>query len=153
MAMKRRKTTRKKTTRRKAAAPRRSMRTHRSTTDRLKDTWYATLSALTSAEENIEKQVRVLLKRNKISTKDASAMLKDLRTLIDRERKKGLRDLESRLSRLQGRLRKERKALARMVNEAVEGTLASFNIPSRHEVAELTRKVDHLSRKIDAFKR
>jgi polyhydroxyalkanoate synthesis regulator phasin len=150
MAMKRRKKT---TTRRKGAAPRRSVRARRSTTNRLKDTWYATLSALTSAEENIEKQVRVLLKRNKISTKDASAMLKDLRTLIDRERKKGLRELESRLSSLQGRLRKERKVLSRLVNEAVEGTLASFNIPSRHEVAELTRKVDHLSRKIDAFKR
>ena len=150
MAMKRRKKT---TTRRKGAARRRSVRGPRSTTDRLKDTWYATLSALTSAEGNIEKQVRVLLKRNKISTKDASAMLKDLRTLIDRERKKRLRELESRLSNLQGRLRKERKVLARMVNEAVEGTLATFNIPSRHEVAELTRKVDQLSRKIDAFKR
>ena len=150
MAMKRKKKT---TTRRKGAAPRRSARTPRSTTDRLKDTWYATLSALTSAEENVEKQVRGLLKRNKIGTKDASAMLKDLRTLIDRERKKGLRDLESRLSSLQGRLRKERKVLARMVNEAVEGTLATFNIPSRHEVAELTRKVDQLSRKIGAFKR
>jgi hypothetical protein len=40
-----------------------------------------------------------------------------------------------------------------MVDDAVKRGLAAFNIPSRHEVAELTRKVDELSRKIDGFKR
>jgi vacuolar-type H+-ATPase subunit H len=141
-----------KTKRRKTARPGRAARAGRTTGDRLRDTWYATLSALTSAEQNLEKQVRVLLKKNKIGTRDAATMLKDARSLIDRERKKAVRELERRISDLQERLRKERKALARMVNEAVQATLATFNIPSRHEVAELTRKVAQLSKKIDAFK-
>lgn len=125
----------------------------RSTGDRLRDTWYATLSALTSAEENLEQQVRLLLKRNKISTKDASGMIDDVRSLIGRERKRALKELEARIGTLQGRVRKERKALSRLVSDTVQGTLSRFNIPSRQEVAELTRKVDQLSRKIDAFPR
>jgi polyhydroxyalkanoate synthesis regulator phasin len=142
-----------KTKRRKTAHPRRAARPPRTAGDRLRDTWYATLSALTSAEESLEKQARLLLKKNKISTRDAATMLKDVRSLIGRERKKAVRELEGRVTDLQGRLRKERKALSRMVNEAVQGTLATFNIPSRHEVAELTRKVAQLSKKIDTFKR
>jgi polyhydroxyalkanoate synthesis regulator phasin len=35
----------------------------------------------------------------------------------------------------------------------VQAALSAVNIPSRHEVHELTRKVDELSRKIDRFKR
>lgn len=141
-----------KTKRRKTERPRRAARPMRSTGDRLRDTWYATLSALTSAEESLEKQVRFLLKKNKINTRDAATMLKDVRALIDRERRKAVRELERRVSDLQGRLRKERKTLSRMVDEAVQGTLATFNIPSRQEVAELTRKVAQLSKKIDTFK-
>jgi hypothetical protein len=33
----------------------------------------------------------------------------------------------------------------------VRGALAALNIPSRHEINELTRKVDELSRKIDGM--
>ena len=40
-----------------------------------------------------------------------------------------------------------------MVDDAVQGALATFNIPSRQEVPELTRKVNELSRKIDSLKR
>jgi hypothetical protein len=58
-----------------------------------------------------------------------------------------------RLAALQVRAARERKALSKFVDHSVKGTLAAFNIPSRHEVAELTRKVDELSRKIDTFKR
>ena len=39
------------------------------------------------------------------------------------------------------------------MDEALQSALASFNIPTRQEVHELTRKVDELSRKIDRFKR
>ncbi len=140
---------------RKAPHPARVARTasHAKTAGaRLKDTWYATLGALTSAEENLEKQVRRLLKRNKITTGDASAMLKDVGALIGRERRKALKDLDARMKALQARVRKERKAVSRSVNDAVQAALAAVNIPSRHEVHELTRKVDELSRKIDRFK-
>jgi polyhydroxyalkanoate synthesis regulator phasin len=141
---------------RKAPHPARAARTApraKTASARLKDTWYATLGALTSAEENLEKQVRRLLKRNKVTTRDASAMLKDVGALIGRERRKALKDLDARMKALQARVRNERKAVSRTVNDAVEAALAAVNIPSRHEVHELTRKVDELSRKIDRFKR
>jgi RNA polymerase-binding transcription factor DksA len=93
-----------------------------------------------------------LLKRNKITTKDASEAIADFRHRVERERKKALKEIEGRVSSLQTRVRKERKAAAKMVDEAVKGALVAFNIPSRQEVAELTRKVDELSRKIDGFK-
>jgi polyhydroxyalkanoate synthesis regulator phasin len=130
---------------RKGAAPRAA--------DRLRETWSQTLASLSSAEAAVEKQVRRLLQRNRISTKDASTLLKDVSALLTRERRKAARQLETRLVALQARARKERKAVARMADDAVQGALAAFNIPSRQEVQELTRKVDQLSRKIDSFRR
>jgi polyhydroxyalkanoate synthesis regulator phasin len=141
---------------RKVAHPRRMARTARvrkTATSRLRDTWYATLGALTSAEENLEKQIRVLLKRNKITTRDASAMLQDIGALIGRERRKALKELDARMKALQTRVRKERKVVRRTIDDAVQAALAAVNIPSRHEVHELTRKVDELSKKIDRFRR
>src|SRR5260370_41736564 len=96
----------------KASHPKRVPRTAADTktaSARLRETWYATLGALTSAEENLEKQIRRLLKRNKVTTSDASAMLKDIGALIGRERRKALKDLDSRLKVLQARERKERE--------------------------------------------
>jgi polyhydroxyalkanoate synthesis regulator phasin len=145
-----------KTVGRKAAHPERAARRAQGTkpaSTRLRDTWYATLGALTSAEESLEKQIRRLLKRNKVTTTDASAMLKDIGALIGRERRKALKDLDARMKALQARVRKERKVVSRTVHDAVQAALAAVNIPSRHEVHELTRKVDELSRKIDRFKR
>jgi polyhydroxyalkanoate synthesis regulator phasin len=121
--------------------------------DRLRKTWATTVEAITSAESDLEKQVKSLLKRNKISTKDASAMFKDLSALVGRERKKALREFEHRLGAIQTRAVKQRKVVGRAVDEALQSALASFNIPTRQEVHELTRKVDELSRKIDRFKR
>ncbi len=121
--------------------------------ERLRQTWTSTVEAITAAESDLEKQVKALLHRNKISTKDASAMFKDLSALVGRERKKALRDLETRMSAIQARAVKQRKVVGAAVDDAVQGALARFNLPTRHEVRELTRKVDELSRKIDRFKR
>jgi polyhydroxyalkanoate synthesis regulator phasin len=77
----------------------------------------------------------MLLKKNKISAREAASALKALRVRVERERKK------------------ERKVVGRRVDEAVQGALAAFNIPSRREVAELTRKIEELSKKIDSLKR
>jgi hypothetical protein len=43
--------------------------------------------------------------------------------------------------------------VGRMASDAAQSALAAFNIPSRKEVQELTRKVDQLSRKIDSLRR
>lgn len=121
--------------------------------DVLRNTWASTLGALTSAQTEMEKQIRLLLKKNKITAKDAAGMLKELSARIAAERKRALKELESRMKTVQTRLKKERKAVGRIVDDAVQGALATFNIPSRQEIGELTRKVDELSKKIDSFGR
>ncbi len=119
----------------------------------LRDTWQQTLEALTSAEREVEKQVRRLMKHNKISAKEAKTMLDSLGARLQVQRKRALKELESRMKTLQARVKKDRKAASRVLDDAVRGALAALNIPSRREVAELTRKVEELSRKIDSLKR
>lgn len=135
----------------KSTVPRPEVR--KGAAERLRQTWTSTLDAITAAESDLEKQVKTVLQRNQISTKDASAMFKDLSALVGRERKKALRDLETRLVAIQARAVKQRKAVGEAVDDALQGALARFNLPTRSEVRELTRKVDELSRKIDRFKR
>jgi len=100
---------------------------------RLRKTWQATLGAIGSPE--------------------TAAALKKLGTRVERERKKAMKDLAAGAKTLQTRMEAESKGLKRVVDDAVKGALAAFNIPSREEVADLTRKVADLSRKIDSFKR
>ncbi len=123
------------------------------TTARLRQTWAATLEALTAAEREIGRQVKGLLKKNNIDPKQARATLRTLGARVQSQRKRALAEMDARLSALQLRLEKERKVIGRSVDEAVQGALAAFNIPSRREVAELTRKVEALTRKIDGLKR
>jgi hypothetical protein len=138
-------TTKKKTTRKKASTK------ARSTADVLKEKWEAAVAALTAAEAQVEQQVRQFVAKNKVG-QDATRTFNDLRQKVERERKKAARELEGRLKGFQGRLKVERKNLGRRVDDAVHRALVAFNIPSRQEVAELTRKVDELSRKIDGFR-
>jgi len=99
--------------------------------NRIRETWDAAVEAVTSAEAEAERQLRLLLARNRIEPKKARAAL----------------------AAVGKRVEKERRNLSRLVEEAVRGTLVALNIPSRHEVSELTRKVDELSRKIDGYRR
>jgi hypothetical protein len=91
--------------------------------------------------------------------KRGTLLLTRLRTRVERdghkalrEGRKALRQVEARRAELQARLRRDRVSFGRRVDEAVRGTLVRFNIPNRREIAELTRKVEDLSRKIDAFR-
>jgi poly(hydroxyalkanoate) granule-associated protein len=79
------------------------------------------------------------------------ALVGQIRSRLDTEGRKAYRQLEARLADLQQRLGRDKASLGRRVDETVRGTLARLNIPSRREIAELTRKVEELSRKIDAF--
>jgi phosphate uptake regulator len=71
-----------------------------------------------------------MLRRNRITPGDAGAALASLRA----------------------RLERERRSLGRTLDAAVHGALARINVPSREEVAELTRKVDELSRRIEGLR-
>jgi hypothetical protein len=119
----------------------------------LQQRWNATLKGLTAAQRAAEKQVGLLLERNRIGRDEAGAALKQLAARFARERRKLARQLDGSLKTFQGRLRKQRKVAAHNVGEAVHRTLAALNIPSRQEIAELTAKVSALSRKIDNLKR
>ena len=119
----------------------------------LRERWDATVSALTAAEAAVERQVRTLMKKNRINPRDASANLEELGKRFGRERKKLLKQVGTRMKGVQGRLKKERKVVGRRIDDAVRATLAALNIPSRREVAELTSKVETLSRKIDSLRR
>lgn len=119
----------------------------------LRDTWHSTLTALTAAEQVVEKQVRELLKRNRISSKDASRLMRELGSRAEVERRKAMKELDATLGSLQSRMKKERKVVGKAVGEAVTGALSSLNIPSRREVMELTKKVDQLGAKIDTYRK
>ena len=116
----------------------------------LRETWEKALSSLSAAEAELQKQVRSLMNGKGIGA-EAAESLRNLRHRLDRERRKLAREIESRVSSLQARVKKERKSAVRMVDDTVRGALAALNIPSRHEINELTRKVDELSRKIDGM--
>lgn len=119
----------------------------------LRTTWNNTVDTLTSAEQQVEKQVKGLLKKNTLNVGEAADRLKHLQARVEKERKKGLKQFEARFKSLQARAKKERHNVAKLASEAVQSTLAALNIPSRHEVAELTRKVDELSRRIDRLRK
>jgi hypothetical protein len=89
------------------------------------------------------------MKERQITGRDASAALRDLRKRLEKERRRVARTLDARLGEVQARLMKEGRALGRSAEEGVERALGALNIPSRQEVARLTRKVEELTRKLD----
>ena len=119
----------------------------------LREAWDNTLQGLTRAEAEIAKQVRALLKKNKLNVHDAAELLLRLRSSAAKERKRGMKELEARLKVLQARVKKEGVNVAKMAEEGVQSALAALNIPSRREVAELTRKVEELSKRLGALRR
>ena len=104
----------------------RAVRNARSTGEMMRETWGAAVGAFTAAEEEMARQLRDLMRRNRISAADASAAL----------------------AGLTARLARERKSLGRTLDGALHGALASLDIPSRREVADLTRKVDQLTQRL-----
>jgi len=127
--------------------------TGRSAAEVARSAWQQAVEAVVSAEQQGEKQVRHLLKKNKLGGKEAAQVVADLRGRFERERKKASKGLDVQLKALQARIQKERALAGKRVGQAVQHTLASLNIPSRREISDLTRKVEELSRKIDALKR
>jgi len=117
----------------------------------IKEKWDTTVKSIASAQSQMEKQIQKLVRKNKLGS-DAAKALKDFRARAEKEGRKAVKNVESRLSTLQARVDRERRNLGRLIDDGVHATLVALNIPSRQEVAELTRKVNELSRKIDNFK-
>lgn len=119
----------------------------------LREGWKSALGALSKAEAEVETQVRRLLRNNKINVEDAAELLREFRKSVDKERKRGMKELEGRLGELRERVRKGGRNVAKMADGAVQSGLAALNIPSRREVALLTRRVEELSRRIGTLRR
>jgi len=119
----------------------------------LREGWKTALEALSKAEAGVETRVKALLRNNKLNVEDGAELLREFRKSVDNERQRAMKDLEVRLSGLQQRVRKEGKNVAKMADDAVQSGLAALNIPSRREVALLTRKVEELSKRIGTLRR
>ena len=119
----------------------------------LREGWKTALEALSKAEAGVETRVKALLRNNKLNVEDGAELLREFRKSVDNERQRAMKDLEVRLSGLQQRVRKEGKNVAKMADDAVQSGLAALNIPSRREVALLTRKVEELSKRIGTMRR
>jgi len=119
----------------------------------LREGWHTALEALSKAEAGVETRVKALLRNNKLNVEDGAELLREFRKSVDKERQRAMKDLEVRLAGLQQRVRKEGKNVAKMADDAVQSGLAALNIPSRREVALLTRKVEELSKRIGTLRR
>ncbi|HVQ31558.1 MAG TPA: phasin family protein [Vicinamibacteria bacterium] len=146
-------TKKKKATSRKRTAKKTSTPSASTTGARIRVAWADAVKALGSAQANLEGELKKVLERNRIGTKDAATLLKDVRALAERQRKRAARELKARAAQIQTRVKKEGKVASRAVDEAVRSALAALNIPSRAEVANLTRKVEELTKKVAARRR
>lgn len=144
------------TTRRKASRPalkarrsaRKAVQNARTAGDMMRETWSAAVTALTSAEEQMAHQLRLMLRRNHITPAAAATALSDLRERFTRERTRARRRIDEGVGDIAARLDQERKVVSRALDSAVHGALASFDIPTRREVAQLTKKVEELTRRV-----
>ncbi|HEX9190200.1 MAG TPA: phasin family protein [Vicinamibacteria bacterium] len=122
-------------------------------TKRIAKTWDDTREALGTAEAVVEKKVRAFVKKSGVDTRKATEMVAAWRDRVEKERRRAKKQVEARIATLQARAKKERRAMGRRVDDAVQSALGALNIPTRHEVHELTRRVEELSKKIDGFRR
>ncbi len=101
----------------------------------------------------LEQRARALMKTSGVDPDKAAERLAALRQRLDRERRKAVKRVEGRLVGLRARARKERRVLTSKADEAVHRALVALDIPSRKELHELTRRIEDLTRKIDALQR
>ncbi len=95
-----------------------------------KDIWLAALGACSLAEEEATAFVKKLVERGSLSGEEGKNLLDELKAKL----KSGGGDI------------------GRLLEIGVSKTLERFNIPSKDEIRELTRKVDELVKKMDTFR-
>jgi polyhydroxyalkanoate synthesis regulator phasin len=120
---------------------------------RLERTWEDTRAALSSAEAVVEKRVKALVERSGVDARQARETLAAWRHRLERERRKAMKQVGSRLAVLHSRAKNERRALSHAVDDVVRRALAALNVPSRDEIHDLTRRIEELSQKIDRLRR
>jgi poly(hydroxyalkanoate) granule-associated protein len=120
---------------------------------RLQSTWNDTRKALRSAEATVGKRVAALVKRSGLEPREVMRQAELWRARLDREGKKARKRVQARLVELKQRAGRDRRSLTRSVDDAVARALAALNIPSRHEIQQLSRRVEQLSQRVGARRR
>jgi poly(hydroxyalkanoate) granule-associated protein len=123
------------------------------TTDRLQEAWKTAGGALHTAQTEAERQLAKALKKNRFHAREVRDGVDAFRKRFERERRRLAREFDRQVESIGDRVQQERQNLVDAIDEGVRNGLAALNIPSRKEVAELTRKVERLSHRIDSLRR
>ena len=115
--------------------------------ERGRDVWLAGLGALVVAEEESTKLYSNVVERSKQLGEDSADLFN---SLVKRGRdmeNQGLKRIDETVDDLET----QQKRLTNRVEDALENVLERFGVPTRAEVKSLTKKVDTLSKKVDAL--
>jgi polyhydroxyalkanoate synthesis repressor PhaR len=88
-------------------------------------------TALTTAEEEIDKVVKTLVKEKDLSSADAKRLRKELAGYLDNSR----------------------KWVSRQVDQRIKDVLGAMNLASTEQVAELSKKIEALTEQIDRLEK
>ena len=83
---------------------RKAVQNARTAGDMMRETWSAAVTALTSAEEEMARQLRLMLRRNHITPAAAATALSDLRERFTRERNRARRRIDEGVGDFSARL-------------------------------------------------
>ncbi len=118
---------------------------------RLAKGWDETRQALAVGGAALGERARAFARTRGVDLDKAADRLAGLGGRLDRERRKAAKRVEHRLLLLRGLAQQERGAFARRAEETVRRALVALDLPSRQELRTLTRRVEELSRRIDAL--
>ena len=133
----------------KRARPKPTRTTPRS---RLAQTWSDTRRALRSAEVTVGKRVASLVQRSGLEPREVMRQAELWRGRLDREGSKARKRVAARLVQLRHRATRDRRTLAKSVDEAVARALRALNIPTRREVQQLQRRVEELKARVERLR-
>lgn len=89
-------------------------------------TFYLGLGALSVTKETAEKWINELVEKGKVSREKGSQMLKDLVSKAE----------------------KEKKIIDEKIHHGIESTIKKLNLPTRHELDEINKKIDQLQKEL-----
>jgi poly(hydroxyalkanoate) granule-associated protein len=120
---------------------------------RLQQTWSDTRKALRSAEVTVGRRVAALVERSGLEPREVMRQAEAWRSRLDREGQKAKKRVAARLGELRQRAKRDRRTLSRSVDDAVARALGALNIPTRHEVQQLQRRVEELKARVERLRR
>ncbi len=120
---------------------------------RLEKTWDDTRKALRSAEATVGRRVAALVERSGLEPREVMRQAEAWRSRLDREGRKAKKRVAARIGELRQRAKRDRRTLSRSVDDAVARALAALNIPTRHEVQQLQRRVEELNARVQRLRR